>query len=132
MRAGLNHPSPSTRTGRPTSTWEEQQSTADLVDVDDILTYSTVFYKDEFQEHPDITSTRALDAAFRARFAVGFQAYVGGDWKTAHAVLSETLVGSCADGGRQDGPSAALLAYMERFGFEAPADWAGHRVLEDK
>lgn len=103
--------------------------------MDDILTYSTVFYKDEFEEHPDITSTRAVDAAFRARFAVGFQAYVAGDWDTARAVLSETLVGRRnSDGGRQvqDGPSAALLSYMERFGFVAPADWAGHRMLEDK
>ncbi len=110
-------------------------SNPDPADIDEILTYSTMFYKDEFQEHPDIVNTVAVDAAFRARFAVGYTAYVQGEWAVAREVLNETLgMRRNAKGTEvvRDGPSAALLEYMEGFGFVAPAGWPGYRVLEGK
>jgi hypothetical protein len=33
---------------------------------------------------------------------------------------------------QDDGPTTTLLEYMEKFDFQAPADWSGYRSLDSK
>jgi len=77
---------------------------------------------------------RRMRAAFVPKFFQEFErAYVNyeaGEWDVAAAVLRGTL--SMLKGGTwRDGPSAALLEFMERHGFRAPEDWDGHRELTE-
>ncbi len=100
----------------------------------DHVTYSDYPYFDEFEEHPDIVATRAVDDAFLRRWAVGFEAYRAGDWPTAVAVFEETRVTRRSVDGDVvvDGPSEALLAVIRDRGGTAPPGWAGYRELAEK
>ena len=96
--------------------------------------FSDYPYYDEFEEHPDILATSAVDAAFLAQFAVGFEAYRSGDWAVAGAALEATRVARRDAGGGVvvDGPSETLLAVMREHGMVAPPGWAGFRELTEK
>lgn len=100
----------------------------------DHLSFSDYPYFDEFEEHPDIVATRAVDEDFLARFAEGFQAYRAGNWQAAAAVLEETRTMRRNGAGDEvvDGPSEALLAVIRDSGGRAPAGWAGYRELTEK
>lgn len=52
----------------------------------DFHSYSLRPYEQEFLEHPDLVATWAVDEAFLARFAEGFEAYRRGAYVLAHAL----------------------------------------------
>jgi hypothetical protein len=52
------------------------------------------FYKDEFEQHPDITSTRGWTPEFLHTFRQAYQAYEAGHWGDAQVLLEETKVRS--------------------------------------
>ena len=51
---------------------------------------------------------------------------MAGDWREAKRALEVFLEK------REDGPAEVLLEYMRGYGFFAPIDWKGYRVLTDK
>jgi len=70
---------------------------------------------------------RSFTPDFFQLFNMGYQNYSQGEWAIAQRILLRTS----SMLGMRDGPSAALLAYMERpYGFEAPPGWNGVRELE--
>jgi len=69
-----------------------------------------------------------ISTEFLQVFNMGYQNYSEGEWQVAKRLLRRTeimLSGlDCRIG--KDGPSTALLRYMEKtFNFEAPEDWIG-------
>ena len=100
----------------------------------DHFTYSDYPYFDEFEEHPDIVSTRMIDDGFLPRFKQGFNAYKGGDWRLAASIFEETRVMRRNYHGEVvvDGPSDVLLAVIREKHGEAPPGWAGYRELTEK
>jgi class 3 adenylate cyclase len=100
----------------------------------DHITFSDYPYFDEFEEHPDIVATKAVDDAFLNKFAEGFSAYKAGDWRRAAAVFEETRASRRDEYGEVvvDGPSEALLAVIREKGGNAPAGWEGYRELTEK
>lgn len=60
-------------------------------------------------------------------FNEGFKNFIGGNWNRARKQLRQ--VESIKR--MPDRPSQILLEYMEKWKFEAPADWRGYRVQED-
>jgi len=54
-------------------------------------------------------------------FNMGYQNYREGEWDVARNMLSGTK--ACV--GHKDGPSSALLRFMESHSFKAPAGWRG-------
>jgi len=100
----------------------------------DHITFSDYPYFDEFEEHPDIVATKAVDDTFLNRFAEGFDAYKAGDWPRAAAVFEETRTARRDGAGEVvvDGPSEALLAVIREKGGVAPAAWEGYRELTEK
>jgi hypothetical protein len=83
----------------------------------------------EWETHPDIVAMHApYTIAFHEIFGMGYQNYVLGEWKTAGCLLSRT----CTQLGFEDGPSAALLRFMQKpHAFKAPPKWQGVHNLED-
>jgi len=80
-----------------------------------------------FNENPDIATMRfRYTPEFVHVFAMGYQNYIQGEWQVAQRLLSRTRTML----GVEDGPSTALLRYMEAFRFVAPADWEGVRHLD--
>jgi len=80
-----------------------------------------------FNENPDIAAMRfRYTLEFIHVFKMGYQNYAQGEWSVARRLLSRTRTML----GVIDGPSAALLRFMEvpHF-FEAPEDWKGVRDL---
>ena len=100
----------------------------------DHVTFSDYPYFDEFEEHPDIVATRAVDDVFLSRFKEGFTAYIDGDWRRAAAAFQETRTMRRSGAGEVvvDGPSEALLGVIKERGGAAPADWQGFRELTEK
>eukprot|EP00439_Symbiodinium_sp_Y106_P005596 s3618_g1.t1 len=77
-----------------------------------------------FNENADIASMRfRYTLEFIHVFNMGYQNYSQGEWQVAQRMLARTrdMLG--------DGPSIALLKFMERTGFEAPDNWMGIRDL---
>jgi len=77
-------------------------------------------------EAPDIEIMRArYTDEFSHIFNMGYQNYSQGEWKAAGTFLrrTESMLGV------KDGPSGALLRFMETHAFEAPAQWSGVREL---
>lgn len=98
--------------------WMDQEKTAlirkDLVDI--------------FDEDTVILAMRAsFTVEFFQLFNMGYQNYSLGEWKVAKRLLSLT---KHHDKNMEDGPSEALLRFMEvPHGFEAPKGWQGVREL---
>jgi len=79
---------------------------------------------EEFMHTPDIrTMRKRYTPEFFSVFNMGYRNYSEGEWLVACTYLKKTLnlLGS------QDGPSNALLKFMEAGKFEAPATWQGVR-----
>lgn len=74
-----------------------------------------------FNENPDIATMRfRYTLEFTHVFNMGYQNYSDGEWKVAQRFLSltRTMLGT------EDGPSAALLRFMETpYKFEKPPTW---------
>jgi class 3 adenylate cyclase len=100
----------------------------------DHITFSDYPYFDEFEEHPDIVATKAVDDTFLNKFAEGFSAYKSGDWRRAAAVFEDTRTVRRNGAGEVviDGPSEALLAVIREKGGVAPVGWEGYRELTEK
>ena len=100
----------------------------------DHISFSDYPYFDEFEEHPDIVATKAVEMPFLARFAEGFAAYKSGDWPRAAAVFEETRVARRDGAGEVliDGPSEALLSVIREKSGQAPPGWKGFRELTEK
>jgi len=60
-------------------------------------------------------------------FKMGYENYSEGEWQVAQGFLNRTLKML----GTIDGPSGALLKFMQRFDFSAPKDWHGFHGIED-
>merc|ERR1712113_340611 len=66
---------------------------------------------DLFYDCPDIeVMRRKYTEEFRHLFNMGYQNYSQGEWQVARQLLSRTLT---MPGGAKDGPSVALLRFME-------------------
>lgn len=77
-----------------------------------------------FQQNTDIVSMRfRYTQEFLLVFNMGYQNYSQGEWQVAQRLLNRTKTML----GVEDGPSAALLRFMELSNFEAPKLWAGVR-----
>merc|ERR1711972_436978 len=78
---------------------------------------------DAFEACPEITDMRRrYTFEFKNLFCMGYQNYIEGEWKVARTFLLKTqnMLGV------KDGPSGALLRFMESpYGFEAPSGWQG-------
>jgi hypothetical protein len=80
-----------------------------------------------FNEDPDLSTMRfRYTLEFSHVFNMGYVNYAEGEWQVAQRflMLTRTMLGV------EDGPSAALLRYMETpYRFEAPMSWKGIRDL---
>jgi len=80
-----------------------------------------------FRTHPDISLMRSkFSNEFMFTFGMGYQNYAEGEWQVAQRFLEKAK--SLLEGG-EDGPSRALLEFMDKFSFEAPSNWKGSREL---
>lgn len=84
-----------------------------------------------FDKDPMITLMRKrYTVEFLHFFNMGFQNYAQGEWSVANVMLKRTSTNY----GFEDGPSLALLRYMDTHSIsseqcEAPSDWRGVRLL---
>lgn len=75
-----------------------------------------------FDDSPDVAAMRRkYSVEFLETFNMGYQNYNQGEWEVARRLLTHTQKML----GFRDGPSVALLRYMEANGFEAPERWQG-------
>ena len=86
-------------------------------------------FDSEFNQHPDLAPTWAVDEAFIATWDAGYRAYRAGDWAAAKSALAAA---AARRGGAGDGPAAALLAFMDKSGGAPPRGWRGFRELTEK
>jgi len=64
---------------------------------------------------------------FFSTFQEAFLNYESGDWPVAVSMLEDMRSRLTAANIAEDGPSGALLRFMNKFGNEAPPDWHGYR-----
>lgn len=76
------------------------------------------------------TMRKRYTCEFFTLFNMGYQNYAQGEWQVSRRLLERTRI--MLGTGMEDGPSAALLRYMEGFNFGAPKSWVGIRELDDK
>jgi len=69
---------------------------------------------------------RRYSTEFLQLFNMGFQNYMEGEWPVAGRLLTQT---QSMLKGEEDGPSSALLRFMEQSNFNAPSGWAGIHEL---
>lgn len=82
---------------------------------------------------PDLLQLRCLATPqFVRTFDKGLQNYLGGQWEVAREQLgkADQMMASNDIGG--DGPSRAILKYMELNDWVCPETWLGHRPLTSK
>jgi len=82
---------------------------------------------------PDIIQLRCLATPqFLKTFDKGLNNYLGGHWDEARTDLekADRMMASNDIGG--DGPSRAILKYMEVNDWVCPSSWSGHRPLTSK
>mmetsp|Transcript_83729 Transcript_83729/g.159870 ORF Transcript_83729/g.159870 Transcript_83729/m.159870 type:complete len:157 (+) Transcript_83729:2-472(+) len=82
-----------------------------------------------FQADPNLKTMREqYTEEFFQQFNMGYQNYSQGEWAVARRLLTETQ----SILGVEDGPSTALLRYMEIYQYESPKDWEppGKRELD--
>jgi class 3 adenylate cyclase len=79
-----------------------------------------------FDQCKDISCMRRrYSIEFVQLFNMGFENYKEGEWQVAGRLLSDTRWMLRLE----DGPSAALLKYMEGYRFQAPSTWKGYTTL---
>lgn len=83
---------------------------------------------DQFAYDDDITKMRKkyVDPGFSERFNMAFLNYEAGEWLVAQSFLLITLN---YFSGPPDGPTVALLRFLELTDFQAPKDWPGYRFI---
>jgi class 3 adenylate cyclase len=82
----------------------------------------------EFDNCKDLVLMRLrYNTTFLQQFHMGYQNYSHGEWQVARRFLSESRI--MLHGHHDDGPSVALLHFMEQHDFEAPDGWIGVRDL---
>jgi len=97
---------------RKTHLWNDEFSKAHILKKDPHFQEMRVPYTDPFLQ----------------KFNMGYQNYSEGEWQVAKSLLTKTH-NMLRD---KDGPSAALLRFMEKpYGFKAPDGWRGVHALED-
>merc|ERR1712083_740852 len=86
-----------------------------------------------FENNIDIAIMRAkYTEEFRHYFNMGYQNYSQGEWRVAQKYLDRTHKMFTMQTGTYDGPSGALLSFMENpYQFEAPENWQGVHDLSD-
>ena len=60
-------------------------------------------------------------------FKKGYDNYIKGNWNKAYSLLKQALFIDW-----NDGPTNALIKYIEKFNCKAPEDWKGYRALSSK
>jgi len=81
-----------------------------------------------FEQCSDIAAMRRrYSVEFEELFNMGFQNYMEGEWQIARQMLNKTQTMLRLGGSLhlKDGPSSALLLFMERSNFEPPSGWIG-------
>lgn len=82
-----------------------------------------------FDLDPQLIAMRAsVNLRFIDLHRQAYDSYKKGNWLEAKRQIESALQVK----GEADGPSRALLGFMEEHGFQAPADWAGFRALTEK
>mmetsp|Transcript_87085 Transcript_87085/g.244264 ORF Transcript_87085/g.244264 Transcript_87085/m.244264 type:complete len:1122 (+) Transcript_87085:112-3477(+) len=91
--------------------WSDEKSTLALFETDSDIALMRTSYTEDFAY----------------RFRMGFLNYESGEWENARDMLAVTrnLLP------REDGPSVALLRFMERHSFRTPENWMGCRPLSE-
>mmetsp|Transcript_25188 Transcript_25188/g.53625 ORF Transcript_25188/g.53625 Transcript_25188/m.53625 type:complete len:151 (+) Transcript_25188:1-453(+) len=82
---------------------------------------------------PDLVQLRCLATTeFLKTFEKGLHSYLGGRWEEARAILekADQMMASSDIGG--DGPSQAILKYMNANDWVCPPSWSGKRPLTSK
>jgi len=82
---------------------------------------------------PDLIQLRCLATPqFLKAFDKGLNNYLGGHWDEARIDLekADKMMASNDIGG--DGPSQAILKYMDANNWVCPSSWSGHRPLTSK
>ena len=64
---------------------------------------------------------------FLTCFKKGYDNYIKGNWIKAYSLLKQALFIDW-----KDGPTNALIKYIEKFNCKAPDDWKGYRALSSK
>jgi len=83
---------------------------------------------DVFDKEVDIlTMRKKFTDEFYARFNMAYLNYEAGEWQVAKGILEGTRYMLETE----DGPSAALLTYINKYDSIAPGNWPGFRVLSD-
>merc|ERR1712050_640962 len=87
------------------------------------ITVETCRIDELFELDDDLASMRRrYSVEFLQVFNMGYQNYSEGEWRVARRLLMRTY----SDYGFKDGPSGALLTFMELpHQFEVPKDWRG-------
>lgn len=79
-----------------------------------------------FNDSPDVAAMRfRYTEEFKHVFNMGYQNYSQGEWSVAQKYLSSTRIML----GVLDGPSCALLRFMEGHEYKSPLHWRGTRHL---
>jgi len=82
-----------------------------------------------FEADPHLIAMRArYSTSFIQQHSMGYQNYSEGEWEVARKMLTKAL--HMLTSGSLDGPSEALLDFMETFGWNAPKGWAGTRSID--
>jgi len=81
-----------------------------------------------FEQCEEISQMRRrYSTEFLQLFNMGFQNYMEGEWQVAGRLLTQTR--GMLRKNIEDGPSSALLRFMEQSQFNAPSGWAGIHEL---
>jgi len=85
------------------------------------------FFSSYFDEDPHILQMRQIyTVEFMQFFNMGYENYSQGEWSVARKMLEQTR----SKLGHMDGPSVALLKFMEDpYEYQAPKGWDGTRDL---
>ena len=86
-----------------------------------------------WNQDEDLLQLRRLATPeFKRTYRQGLDHYLNGNWDAAKEILQkadEMMAGSDTNG---DGPSRALLKYMQARNWKCPDDWNGYRPLTSK
>jgi len=111
-------------------TWNVRQRfrARQLLESEKMKKWSADLHSENSVDQQDITEMRKIYTfEFVCLFNRGYQNYSQGEWQVAKRVLSQTHTML----GIRDGPSGALLSFMEApYQFVAPEDWNGLRTLD--
>jgi hypothetical protein len=88
-----------------------------------------------FERDLDLRQLRAhVTQDFREQFDTGLVHYLSGDWQFAREELEKanTMMKENVPTLGGDGPSLALLKYMDQYDYAAPQGWMNYRPLTSK